>query len=133
MVSVPTPLPLCMTPDDLQADIDARVLLSNDLDSITHTCIDLPFWTCVPTGCVTDKRADMVCRGVQQRRKDAAAKAEDLAEQQRLRLLEKERVAEANRIQVRAFIPPPGPFSTSAVVRGNVSRCKAAVMPQPRA
>ena len=43
----------------------------------------------------------MVCCGVQQRRKDAAAKAEDLAEQQRLRLLEKERIAEANRIQVR--------------------------------
>ena len=38
---------------------------------------------------------------MQQRRKDAAAKAEDLVEQQRLRLLEKERIAEANRIQVR--------------------------------
>jgi hypothetical protein len=38
---------------------------------------------------------------VQQRRKDTAAKAEDLAEQQRLRLLEKERFAEANRHLVR--------------------------------
>ena len=38
---------------------------------------------------------------MQQRRKDAAAKAEDLAEQQRLRLLEKERLAEANRLLVR--------------------------------
>lgn len=36
----------------------------------------------------------------QQRRKDAAAKAETLAEEQRLRLLEKERIAEANRIEV---------------------------------
>lgn len=38
---------------------------------------------------------------MQQRRKDAAAKAEELTEQQRLRLLEKERVAEANRLLVR--------------------------------
>ena len=38
---------------------------------------------------------------LQRRRKDAAAKAEDLAEQQRLRLLEKERAAEANRLLVR--------------------------------
>ncbi len=38
---------------------------------------------------------------MQQRRKDAAAKAEDLAEQQRLRLLQKERLAEANRLLVR--------------------------------
>ena len=50
---------------------------------------------------------------MQQRRKDAAAKAEDLAEQQRLRLLEKERIAEANRIQVRAFNPPSRPFLSS--------------------
>ena len=38
---------------------------------------------------------------LQQRRRDAATKAEELAEQQRLRLLEKERVAEANRLLVR--------------------------------
>ena len=37
---------------------------------------------------------------LQQRRKDAAAKAETLAEEQRLRLLEKERLAEANRVEV---------------------------------
>ena len=42
-----------------------------------------------------------VCGYPQQRRKDAAAKAEDLAEQQRLRLLEKERATEANRLLVR--------------------------------
>ena len=43
---------------------------------------------------------------MQQRRKDAAAKAEDLAEQQRLRLLEKERIAEANRLLVGSTVAP---------------------------
>ena len=70
---------------------------------------------------------------MQQRRKDAAAKAEDLAEQQRLRLLEKERIAEANRIQVRALIPPSGTFPSLAAVRDNrPSRSMAALLLQPR-
>ena len=43
--------------------------------------------------------------GAQQRRRDAAAKAETLAEEQRLRLLEKEKLAEANRVEV-ACRPP---------------------------
>lgn len=37
---------------------------------------------------------------MQQRRREAAAKAEGLAEEQRQKLLEKERLAEANRVQV---------------------------------
>jgi len=57
---------------------------------------------------------------MQQRRKDAAAKAEDLAEQQRLRLLEKERIAEANRLLVGFTVPPSDLSVTSLWASGHL-------------